>query len=250
MLSVCLAAAMMTQGETAPELIGKMLRYYDAAQTLTGTIRFVQSVGDVSVSIETTLQYEKPSKLFIRQDRRSSEPRTFLVTSDGKFFSYDLPENRLAAPGERLYEPVVQAGRSLGYRDIYAVASRSLGDRSAALDIAIARTEDLKFIRGQWATVEYAPEQPGSGMKVVTGDWRAYASAPVSGRYSMWITESGELKRYAQREVIQPEATVLDERFRERPAQLNVGPQQVNSVWEVDLKVNGEPDAKLFKVVK
>jgi hypothetical protein len=250
MVAVCLAAAMLCQGETAPELVGKMLRYYDAAQTLTGTIRFVQSVGEVSVGIDTSLQYEKPSKLYIRQDRRSSEPRTFLVTSDGKFFSYDLPEGRLAVPGERLYEPVEQNGRFLGYRDIYAIVSRSLGDRSAALDIAIARLDDLKFIRGQWATVEYAAEQPGNGVKVVTGDWRAYASAPVSGRYTMWIGENGELKRFAQREVIQPEATVLDERFRERPAQLNVGPQQVNSVWEVDLKVNGEPDQKLFKVVK
>jgi hypothetical protein len=241
---------MLNPAEGAAELVGKMLRNYDSAQTLTGTIRFTQSVQNVSIVIDTNLQWAKPAKLFIRQDRRSSDPRTYFVTSDGKTFSYDLPEDRAGAPGERLFEPVSQPGRTLDYRDIYAAASRSLGDRSAPIDIAICRTEDLKFIRGQWATMEFA-EKPGpDGVRVIVGDWRQYANAPASGSFEMWITDDGDLKKYVQRETFQPEASALDEKFRPHPVPLNVGPLQITSVWDVNLKVNGAPDPSLFKVIK
>lgn len=249
MLTLMIAAAMLPQGDAAA-LVGKMLARYDGAKTLTGTIRFTQTANNVSIVIDTAIQYEKPSKLFIRQERRSSEPRIFLVTSDGQHFSYDLPEDRVAAQGERLIEPVKQLGRDLDIRQIYAAASRSLGDRSAPLDIAIARTEDLRFIRNQWATVDFAPSQPDTGLRVVTGNWRLNATAPASGQYEMWITEEGELKRYQQSEIIQPETTVLDEKFRPRPLGLNAGPIQIVSIWDVNLQVDGKPDNALFKVVR
>lgn len=251
MLSLCVAVALLMPQESAADLVGRMLRHYDGGSSLTGTIRMVQSVQNVSIGIETYVQWEKPSKLFIRQDRKNSEARSFFVTSDGTNFSYDLPEERIGVPGERLIEQVTQAGRQLTYREIYAVASRSLADRSAPLDIAIARTDDLKYIRNQWASLETLDREVPDGIKAVGGSWRLYAGTPASGTYEMWIEEStGSLKRYIHRETFQPDATTLDGKFKTKKLNLNVGPITITTVWDVDLKVGGMPDSALFKVIK
>lgn len=251
MLSLCVAVALLTPQESAAELVGRMLRHYDGGNSLTGTIRMVQSVQNISIGIDTYVQWEKPSKLFIRQDRKNSEARSFFVTSDGTLFSYDLPEERVGAPGERLVEQVTQAGKQLTYREIYAVASRSLADRSAPLDIAIARTDDLKYIRNQWATLEMLDREVPEGIKAVGGNWRLYANSPASGTYEMWIeSTTGNLKKYIHRETFQPNTTTLDEKFRSRKVDLNVGPITIVTVWDLDLKVGGSPDASLFKVIK
>src|SRR5690349_22569 len=77
------------QGDSAKELIQKMLARYHAAQTLTGTIKLTVKTEAGAASMDTWIQYERPSKLYIRQKKNSANPdpeapSSWLITSDGK----------------------------------------------------------------------------------------------------------------------------------------------------------------------
>lgn len=228
-------ATTLQPGPTAAESMSKMLRRYADLPTLTGSITMTQRVGTATAIIKTQLQYERPSKLFIRQDLQSSTPQTWIVTSDGSTFSYNVPNDRPGRPGERLIEKVTSGGRLLEYQDIYAVASRSLGDRSLPLDIAISRLDDLKYLRDQWATLGFIDPQP-QGLIAIGGQWREYKTAPASGTFEIWVDKDGNLRRYIQRETLKPLP--------------NAEPHLVTTVWDVDLVPNGKPNADLFRVLK
>ncbi|HRF59935.1 MAG TPA: hypothetical protein PLH94_08485 [Fimbriimonadaceae bacterium] len=220
---------------TAAETVSKMLRRYSDLSSLTGSITMTQRVGSATAVIKTQLQYERPSKLFIRQDLQSSTPQTWIVTSDGATFSYNVPNDRPGRPGERLIEKVATAGRVLNFQDIYAVASRSLGDRSFPTDIAISRLDDLRYLRDQWATLGFVDPQP-QGLTAVGGQWREYKTAPASGTFEIWVDKEGNLRRYIQRETVKPLP--------------NAETQFVTTVWDVDFVPNGKPNPDLFQVLK
>lgn len=244
MIALTLALALtQNQGSNAAEVVSKMLAHYNAAQTMTGTILMTQSAMGKSVRTETVLQFEKPDKLYIKQISRSSQPRQWLVTCDGQYVAYDTPNDIRDTNEERLVEPLVSNGVKQKFTDIYRAVVRSLGDRSAPLDIAINRLEDLKFLRGQWKTVEWAGEEEVNGEKLqsVRGLWREYPDAPThSGTFQMWITPSGDLRRYAIIELV---------KFPLGPGQLS-DPQEVITTWDARLVVDGKPDPALFKLVR
>ncbi|MCB8933468.1 MAG: hypothetical protein M9921_00830 [Fimbriimonadaceae bacterium] len=225
---------------SASGLVSRMLGRYSAASSMTGTIRFTQSAQRNSVTIETTLQYEKPSKLYIRQQLRSSEPMTWLVVSDGTQFSYNTPENLPGAANlPRLVEQVKQNDVTLDTRGIYKAAASSIGDRSAPLDIVIGDPDDLKGLTFQWATLEYRGQVlvGDERLDLIAGRWRPYGTAPAHGTYEMYLTPSGELRRYVVVETV------------------GAGPEnptviEVRSVWDVNLKIDGKVDPALFKVVR
>ncbi|HZH97804.1 MAG TPA: hypothetical protein VEX38_02430 [Fimbriimonadaceae bacterium] len=231
------------QQPSGSEIVGKMLAHYYGANTATGKIKLTQSMMNHSVVIETTLQFEKPSKLYIKQVQTGkSGQRTWLVTSDGKSFAYDPPSVVISRKPIRLMEAVQQNDKTLDVRDIYRAIVESLGDRSAPLDVVIGRREDLEFLQHQLATVRYAGRDKvgETEVNVITGDWREYGAAPVSGTYQMLITDAGELKRYARKETL----AVAMGNGQSLP------PQDVLTVWDVDVQVNGKPDPALFKVVR
>lgn len=240
MIAIAVAAAIaQTDRPTASALVSRMLAYYRDAKSLKGEIVLTQRAGQVAVVVETSVAYDEPSKLLIRQVRRSAaNPGAWLVTSDGTNFSYDAPASVAKRPGERLIEKVSSGNRTFSVADIYATASNSLGDRSAALDIAIARSEDLRFLTGQWATLAYQEPREVAGVRVqvVGGDWREYSAAAVSGKYELWITLGGELKRVVQRETIAPDP--------------RLGAQTVVSTWDVDLERNPKLDPGTFKLAR
>jgi hypothetical protein len=212
-----------------------MLARYSAAKTVDGTIVLRQTAGSVSVGVETTLRYERPARLSLRQVRRSAEPRTWWVTSDGKTFSYDAPPETAPRPGQRLIERVLP-GMTIG--DLYAAASRSLGDRSAPLDIAIGRPEHLRFLTRQWATMAFAADRKlgEDRVRVIAGRWREYGDAAVTGTFEMWVEPDGTLRRYVLRETIAPDP--------------RLGPQQVTSTWDVNLRIGVSIDPDAFKVIR
>jgi len=233
-LTLLVAASGMCLGqETAAVVVGKLLSKYADAKTLSGTVRFTQSLGNVSVGIDTRIQFERPSKLFIRQDRRSSEPKTWIVTSDGKIFSYDPPDN-LSGGTSRLLEAIPESG---SIKDIYNATSRSMGDRDAPLIIAISRQRDLEYLRNQWVSVDYVEPKPANseGYVVVGGKWREFVSAPASGSWELWLDAKGELRKYVRREVIAAEG---------------MAPQQVVTVWDVAFEIDGKVDPTLFQVIR
>ncbi len=242
MLTLLIAATML-QAEPqkdvpAPEspaaLVSRMIGRYSKANSLVGTIRFTQQLASASIGIDTELQVEKPSKLYIRQVRRSSDPRQWLVTSNGNMFSYNAPFER-SRPGERLVEPVSQGGAKQDVRQIYSAVTASIGDRSMPLDVLIGRVEDLKYRRFQWATMAYL-EGPGNKIRVVGGSWREYGDAVPTGTYEMWISEAGDLVKVIQKETISPDP--------------RSGPQTIISTWDVAVKVNAPLNQALFTLAR
>jgi hypothetical protein len=228
--------------------IGKMFAYYAKATSLTGTIKMKQSAQNMYVTLDGDVAYESPSKLYIKQVLSSknpstwlTHPRTWLVTSDGQEFTYDFPNEVQDASSKpethRMHEMVVGVNGPQTYQDIFHVVIRSLGDVSIPELAAIGGTANFRTIRSEIATIDSATNTllGDSSVVLVKGDWRSSEHAEPSGKYAMWITPEGQLKRYEQDEIIS-----LDPKMK---------PQEVVTTWDVDLKVNAVPDETLFKVV-
>lgn len=228
------------QRPSASALVSQVLAYYSGAQSLVGTIRFTQTAQSKAVVIDTHLQFERPSKLYIRQELTAEEKMVWLVVSDGSNFSYNTPDNLPGATNlPRLVEQVSQNGQSLDVPKIYKASASSIGDRSAALDIAIGHPEDLKSLTYQWATLESKGRvRLGSEeLELVAGRWRPYGTAPASGLFEMYITPAGELRRYVVVENVSPEGA-------------NGAVFEIRSVWDVHIKIGAKPDSALFKVIR
>lgn len=242
--------------QTAAELVSKMLAYYQEANTISGTITLTASDGGGQRQLVTSLQYAKPSKLYIRQVKAGGTAMQWLVTSDGTEFSYDVPQD---LPGytfnehsHRLVEPVLQltgeyVGKTpvkapYGVRQIYAAVAPSIGDRSVPLDVAIGRTEDLRHDNLTWMTVESGGKVTFNGAETnrVFGKWRPYGEASTDtvnspGQYEMLIADDGKLVRYSTFQFIRS------------PGGTDV---TLQLTWDVNLTLNGKPDDSLFKVIR
>lgn len=234
--SVLFTGSVQQDAPSAADLISKMIAKYNSAKTLKGTIVLRQGTATESGTLTTQFQFEMPSKLYIRQQKDFGDRKTWLITSDGKHFSYPAPEV-FGTDSKRLAEPInLASGKVMGIRDIYSAIVGSIGDRSAPLDIAISRTEDLQYLRGQWYTVRLdgITKVRESEAYSIIGQWKEYGDAVnPSGRFQMVIGKDGDLMRYAVEQT------------------LEISGQRINvtSVWDVDLKVNVEVDQKLFKLV-
>ncbi|HWA83149.1 MAG TPA: hypothetical protein VG820_06950 [Fimbriimonadaceae bacterium] len=214
-------------------LVSKMLKYYSGAKTMTGTITYTASDGSGKVQLVTTLQYERPSKLYIRQAKGNPNPRQWLVVSDGTTFSYGHNPDTFDGHQDRLKESVRQVDTVLDVDGIYAIsATEGLADRSVPLDIAIGRKEDLSHDILMWVNVDLAGKTTENGAaNLVKGGWRPYGDAQTAGRYEMVIGDDGRLIRYTVfRNVGKPGQAV-----------------ELRENWDVDLTVNGMPTESLFK---
>jgi len=253
-----LAFSLTLLGQAAPaqnpaaQLVSKMLAYYSNAPTMTGTITLTASDGKGQVQVVTHLQYQRPSKLYIRQEKEGRDPLQWLTVSDGKLFSYDSPAN-LPGRQHRLIESVYQlianeftsdgsaVHRDYNVGEIYSVvAEASLGDRSVPLDIAIGRVEHLNHDVLTWMTVESGGKATlnGTDVNVINGKWREYGnqvSDPqyAPGTYEMLITDGGKLVRYTIKRKVGPKES---------------GGVLLTEAWDVDLTVNGKPDPNLFRL--
>jgi len=233
--TLCLAPCQDADKPT--EMVGRMLAKYSKATTLTGEITWTQQVKESSIVTKTTLQFDLPSKLYIRQERGGASSKGMFVVSDGTTFSYPVPPDLPSKLGERLSESVMLGGKSQTVRDIYSVISKSLIDRSLPLDVSIGRLEDLKFLRSQWVTMEVSGTATidNNEITIIKGQWRPYGQAPPSGTYEMWLTKGDELRRYVQREKLE-----ID----------RVGLVEVVGIWDCKLVVDGKPDPDLFVIKK
>jgi len=233
--------------QDAKQLIEKMLVRYHGAKTVVGTINLTVSTQAGSASLRSTLQYERPARLYLLQEKSvgnpdPEQPSRWLITSDGAKFSYNVPNDRFhAAPGLRLIEPVenvrVKTKHDLG--SIYAASSKSIGDRSMPLDIAIAARTDLVYRRAQWATYSMIGQREvnGKSANIIGGDFRQYAGAPVTGKYEMAITGDGDLLLYQEKTNV-----MVGEGAGARTV-------EVVSRWDVDLRVGATVNPSLFNVV-
>lgn len=220
-------------------LVGKMLARYFEAPTIVGRIGLTVAAPTGAVNVETTLQIERPGKMYIRQTKSAGDKRAFLITADGKGFTYDAPDIRIGQPSnKRLFEAYGKKTEIYDLKAAFSVAGAVLPDRSMALDVAIGRREDLAFIRGQWATMQAMGSFPVREQTafVVGGDWRPDATAPVAGTYRMAITADGDLVQYEIRQTIVVPGS-------------NLGPQTIVQTWDVNLSLTTKPNPDLFKLV-
>ncbi|HLK15036.1 MAG TPA: hypothetical protein VKT78_09535 [Fimbriimonadaceae bacterium] len=221
-----------------------MLARYSGLTSLTGTIRLLVEAkaptGSVGEEVDTTLQYQAPNKLYVRQDRSAPHNKTWIITSDGDKFSYNIPDNQERnATTTRLIEPV----KNLQISEIYAAASGSIGDRSAALGIAISWDKELRRIAASWPTHELAGEVEVNGTKAwkVIGRYTEALGGQQIGDYYMIVSKQGDLIEYAQRQYI---ATPVDGVHRDPDH-----PTVLTQTWQVHLEPNGTPIPSLFTLV-
>ncbi len=238
MLTLGIAAlALSQQAPSAASIVSKMIARYHEADSMTGTIAMQQGLGTQTVSATTVLQYERPNKLYIKQTFKGEETREVLITCDGRYFSYNTPENLPGSENlKRLVEAVSTQFGTLDLGGVYAASSKALLDRSVPLDLAISRKEDLTYRRNQWATLSYVGKTTLQKESVhrITGRYRPYGEADVTGTYEMYINEAGDLRRYTLTTQIQDSGRLMT----------------VMGSWDVNLAVNGKPDASLFRLVR
>jgi hypothetical protein len=235
-------ALLLQQSSTTPpkpsELISKALAKFAAAQTIVGTIRLTQAAAGQSGTIETTLQIQRPDKLFLRQVQKKTPPRVWLVTCDGRGFTYDAPVEVEGAKPLRLFESMNKETGRMTVQDVYRATVASIGDRSAPLDIAVGHKEDLRFVAGQWATLQLAgqAEVRGVACTKIHGLWREFPGGPAVGKFELFLDEQHLIRRYA-----------IEQTLRLQP---NQPPLQVVSVWDVDLQLDVPVDPGLFRLVR
>jgi hypothetical protein len=241
-LMVASVASAHAQAPTSKALIEKMLGRYYTANSLVGKVRLTVAAENATATLDTELQYEKPAKVYIHQQKNVADPdptrpTSWLVTSDGVKFTYDAPNLTNGQKRTRLREDVLdpRTGKPNDVKMIYAVVRPTLGDFSMPLDIAFAHPANLNYRRGQWInhSVTGTTEIRGKMAYLVAGAYRISQGEPESGKYQMAITADGDLLQYVERIVVG----------------VNGKNVEIVSQWDVDLTVNGTVNAALFKLI-
>lgn len=209
MTSAILAAVLFArhpQGDatvTPKSIIEKMLGRYAGAQSLDGTVTLTQSAQNVSVTTQTTIAYEKPSKILVSQRQGGQAPKTSFLVSDGEKFCFTRPDQVLS-PNDLLGElvkPDSRPGQTVG--DLYAIAAAELPDRSPALDLLVARVPDMTYCVAQLRTLNYAGKVQiaNRSLHKVTGHWKENKLVEShEGEYELYISDDGDLARYVLRQ--------------------------------------------------
>jgi hypothetical protein len=223
---------------TPKKVIEQMFERYSYAGSCAGTIKMTQSSEGRSAVINTYVQFRRPAELYIRQQQVGSGDVN-LTIADGKWVTYEIPEEMPKRPGQRFFSRQKEAGKAtMQVQDCYTLAIRSLLDRSTPLDIAVGKSVYLRRLTGQWATREFqngnAPDKGEDA--VIVGDFRDFEQNPVTGKYQMIISPAGDIKRFTLRETIGV-----------REANRTV---TIVTVWDADLKVGSFGDEKLYKVTR
>ncbi|MEA2553139.1 MAG: hypothetical protein QOJ65_1315 [Fimbriimonadaceae bacterium] len=256
MLTAIVAVVAFTQAQDQPALkpsilVSKMFARYAKANTLVGKIEYTQTAEAQATQTgqqlknalhgTTDVQYERPSKLYVKQVFEGAPRPAYRIVSDGSRFVYNIPAGSTptflgSEPSSELLEPVNQKGFALTIGEIYQVGALGLYMKPAPLDVAIANNGDLRLFQSQLATLEDKGEETIDGMhaRLVGGEWRSYKEATPSGGYQMAISDTGDLLRH-----------VLKEKIADPTGQ--TAGVMVTTVWRVNLKVNATPDPALFK---
>lgn len=251
MIPVLLVSIALQGKPDGAALVSKMFAFYSKASSMTGTIRMTQTADGQSITLDTDIAYESPSKLYIKQvlhepvaPSEGFRPTTWLVTSDGNKFSYDyINDVRMHADKpepSRLWEPVNGVRGVQTYQDIFLDSIHSLGDVSIPEILAIGGTTGFKTIKDEIATVEVVgPSTVNSTpVTVLKGLWGTSSKLQPTASYEMDITSTGELLRYMQDETVSVQL----------PGQ-KMKPQRVITTWDLDLHPDAKPDESLFTVV-
>lgn len=221
---------------SAGELISKAMVRYLEASTLSGTIKTVQEAKGVSIAIDTDIQFDRgTSRIYLRQGKGGSDPREFLLVSNGKEFTFDRPMEALGQ--SRFREWVTQDGRTQTVELIYGAAIKSLLERSAALDLLVGREPDLRDLRDHMGTKSITQTMTVNRKPayVVDGAWHDMPGAEATGTFRMVLTEDGDLLK-----MVKVQRYRVPDKIKETLL--------ITTTWTVNVQVNGKVDDRLFTV--
>jgi len=244
MITILVAAVtMQSPANTAPgsasELISRMLARYDGAQCVVGTIAMSQEAKGAVVTTETDLQYQRPNKIYLRQEEHSSQGRSFLLTSDGKTFSYDSPPDY---PGrhKRFEEFTYNQYKQLDLGEMYTATLNSIVDPNHLLNIAIGRKGDLERFAAQLSDYRLVASQKVGDEMIyeIIGKYALFPNSAPSADFDMYITSAGDFRKFSIRQLYGV------------PKHPEMAPIPVTTTWVSTLQINGKPNDSLFKVVK
>ncbi len=251
MTSLFLLSVLAGQGAAPTQkclpLIQKAVDRYATAKTLQATITTTQTAQGASVATQTTLAYERPSKIALEQKRGGSQAKTVWMVSNGKEFRYSTPD-RLMTSDPYLREAVsdgVHPPQTVG--QMYSVIAAGLPDRSPILDFLVAFPADLRYVNNQFSTLVYGGRKQIGGREVhaITGVWResdfkttTFESA--TGNFELYIDDNGDIARYVLHQNFGVPARVVNG----RPVVAdNV---EVTTTWDATVAVNATIDPAKF----
>ncbi len=223
---------------TAASLISAMFLRYTNAVSLVGTIQMVQEAKGQSVTTDTVLQYTRPNKIYLKQTEHSSEGRSFLLTSDGKTFSYDKPKN-LHGP-DRCVEYTRTQYQLLDLGDMYTATLNSIVDPSQILNVAIGRRPDLIKLTHQISGYQIVGNYKVGSDTIyqIAGRYSLEPNLPAAAEYQIDVSESGDFKRFVIKQMYgipnHPEMPAIP----------------VTTTWTSTLQVDGTPTESLYRTIK
>lgn len=259
------------QGEGTPSvsdvIVGVTKKYQDA-ETFAGSVTMTQTVADLKRVVVTTIQAQRPNKLFLTQEWQNPKPgsqSTWTVISDGARWRYDAPQLDKFVNAPPLIEPTAieesatGVKRVLKFNDFLIGARRSLGDannpylefcmqsagegNATSLRAFINRMQKLSVVPGKL--------KDGSEGWVLKGiiQWGIKAAGEVKNigvseeydhiaNFRMTVTKDFEIQKVQEVESVQitPEGSNV-------PTQLNI-----STIWEGEIKPNANLNQGLFKV--
>ena len=239
-LAVVLSMSRQDSLPPVAEVVSKMIARYNAAKSIKGEVTSTINVGDQTIVIKSTIQLERPAKLYLRQEV-VGQNQQFVVTSDGKEFSYQKPIDTPRTdryPTTRLVEDVLP---TTGLGDIYRAVAQSLAERSAGLDFLISDVRDLRSLRDQWSTMTLTGLEQLNGEDVyrIVGKWRLNKADVVTANYGMFVTPAGDLRKYVIDQI--PGSVKIEE-----------GDMDVRITRTIEMKADLDAtlDVNLFKVLR
>lgn len=253
MISILLLASALSaplQADQLPQagaLISKMMGRYASAKTLVGTIQSTFNSGEGTVKVSTLLQFDRAKRLlYIRQNKETGKKGSHVAICDGKYLMYTNPlegrEHRdkkpyLVEPASRKEATLTSVGPKvreipLDLGEIYVVTSMGLADASVPMDMAIARPGDLEQFRSQLISFKTQEQTTFSGKQAyrISGLWSDTTLDDPRGNYDLYLTAEGDILGYVTTEQVNYQGRI----------------HKIVSSWVSDLKVDAEPDPKLF----
>ena len=237
-----LAAIALAHQDALPEatkVISKMIARYHDAKRIKGECDTTVTIGEKVVNIKSTIQIERPTKLYLRQD--VPDQGSYVLTSDGLQFSYQKPLSTPRTdrnPGARLVEDIFK-GMRLG--EIYHAASESLAERSTPLDLLVSDLPDLQMMRDQWQSMNLTGQVDMNGEQVyrIVGKWRLNKVSPPSANFGIFITADGDLRKY-----------VIDQLPGLVPLARGETEVRITRETTINVSIDAEIEPKLFTVLR
>ncbi len=240
------SVAAVSQGQQSGQpLINKMMTRYSQAESASGTIQQVVTVGSSKVTMNINVDYVRAEKkIKVNQFLSGATQKQFLLQCDGSVIAMTSPRARDGFQDWKKIVWYTVAGRNpdsdqpynQNFGEIYSSATKSLAS-STSQDIVVNLADHMRFLTAQIVQPKLLGEKElnGETVSVVRAGFRQVRTSPVTGEFEFWISDEGDLKKLVHREGVR-----LDQ----------IGDQVIVTEELVNVKVDAKIDAKKFAFQK